>query len=75
MGAMSMVLPLLGNVLFDWLEAHWATRLTPWRSWPNFAEWPGLLRNTIWVVINASCRMLTRSGDYLVLWRDARTPN
>ena len=71
-GAMSLVLPLLFNVLFEWAAAYWATRMKPWRAPLGIAEWPGLLRDSVWVVTAACCRGLTRTGDYLVL--GAMTP-
>lgn len=67
LGAMSMVLPLLFNVFFEWIAGYKATRMAVWLRPPQFHEWPGIFRDSVWVVITAVFRGLSRTGDYLVL--------
>jgi O-antigen/teichoic acid export membrane protein len=67
LGAMSMVLPLLVNVFFEWIAGYWTTRMAPWTRPPQFHEWPGILRDSAWVIVTSVFRGLSRTGDYLVL--------
>lgn len=67
LGAMSMVLPLLVNVFFEWIVGYWTTRMAPWTRAPQFHEWPGIFRDSVWVIITAIFRGLARAGDFLVL--------
>lgn len=68
-GLMCFVLPLVAMAAFEVVFAWIAVRVVPWRHGPQFRQWPGLLRNSFWVVFATVAKAFARNGDYFVLGR------
>lgn len=66
-GPMSFAWPVLAYTLFDAVTLWMLTHDAPWKRPFQFDQWPGLIRQAVWLMVNSLANFAMDFGPFLVL--------